>query len=128
VTPLPPDFLRAFPAAWVAGDADTLAAMLAPEAAMLTLTGLWAEGSKAIIAAMEAERGGVLARARLVTGRGTCHTPLPGMAILSQRLVVSGLTDSNGQDIGRQGAMLTATLLAGPDGWRAQAVTFAPVA
>lgn len=128
MTPLPPDFLRSLAAAWVAGDGQALSAMLAPEAAMLTLTGLWAEGQPAIVAAMEAERSGVLARARLVTGRGTTHNPLPGVAILSQRLVVSGLTDSDGQDIGRQGAMLTATLVAGPDGWRAQAVTFAPVA
>lgn len=128
MTEAPPDFLRAFAAAWVAGDGDRLAAMLAPGAAMLTLTGLWAEGPEAILAAMAAEKAGALARARLVTGRGTGHEPVAGVAILSQRLVVSGLTDGEGRDIGRQGAMLTATLVAGPEGWRAQSVTFAPVA
>lgn len=123
----PQDFARSFAAAWVAGDSDTLEAALTDEATMLTLTGLWCEGRAAILAAMRAERAGTLSRARLVGGRAACRDLAPGVAMVAQRMVVSGLSDAGGQDLGRIAAMLTATLTRGPQGWQAQAVTFAPV-
>lgn len=125
----PPDaFARALAGAWIAGDRVTLETLIAPEAEMLSLTGLWCEGRPAILAAMEDERAGTLARARLVSGRATCRAPAPGLNLISQRLVVSGLCDAEGREMPRLGAVLSATLVATPAGWQAVALTFAPVA
>lgn len=124
----PEGFGRAFAAAWVAGDAAALAALVDPQAAMLTLTGLWCEGAEAMAEAMAAERAGALARARLVTGRGDVRYPRPDVAVVVQRLVVSGVTGPDGAAAGRVGAVLTAVLApAGGGRWLAVSVTFAAV-
>ncbi|QYK43595.1 MAG: DUF4440 domain-containing protein [Paracoccaceae bacterium] len=112
----------------MAGDADLLAAVLATSAGMLTLSGQWCEGRDAIFAAMRAERRGALARARVVGGRATCRAPAEHLRIVAQRFVISGLCDAGGQEMPRQAAMLTATLLRGGNGWTAEQLAFAPVA
>ncbi|HMO72686.1 MAG TPA: DUF4440 domain-containing protein [Paracoccaceae bacterium] len=117
----PEGFGRAFAAAWVAGDGTALAALVDPQAVMLTLTGLWCEGAAAMTEAMEAERAGALARARLVTGRGEVRWPRPDLAVAVQRLVVSGVTGPDGATAGRVGAVVSAVLV------RAASVTFAAV-
>lgn len=124
MTMTPDDFPRIFAQLWSARDAKGLVAMLAEDADMLTLTGLWCEGRKDILATIEAELAGAFARSRLVTGKGKLRPLGPGAAVLHQRFVLSGLVDAEGRDMGRIGALLTATLVARADGWQAVALQF----
>ncbi|SEN28157.1 conserved hypothetical protein [Gemmobacter aquatilis] len=120
----PEEFPRAFAAGWIARDADALAALLSEDADMLSLTGAWVEGRKAILATLKAELSGLFSRARLVTGRSKLRPMGPGAAVLHQRFVLSGLVDEEGRDMGRIGALLIATLVARPEGWQAVALQF----
>ena len=123
----PDQFPRAFAAAFGSQDAQGIADMLAPDAGMLTLTGRWADGADQAKLLLCDEFAGPLARARLVTGRAGL-TPLgPGAAILHQRYVVTGATDAHGAEMPRIGAILTATLAATPEGWRALSLCLAPL-
>ncbi len=110
--PTPEDFPRRFAALWAARDAEALSELLAQDATMLTLTGLWCEGRKEILAALKAELSGAFARSRLVTGKTDLRPLGPGATLVHQRFVLSGLVDAEGRDAGRIGAMLTAVLLA----------------
>jgi uncharacterized protein (TIGR02246 family) len=123
----PDDFIRAFVAAWSARDADGLAALCAPDAEALTLTGLWCNGRHEIAAALRQELAGAFAQSRLVSGRLQLRPLGPGAAILSQRFVVTGLVDAAGQDVGRLGTVLTAVLIARAEGWFAAQMTFSVV-
>lgn len=125
MTGIPEDWARAFASAWGAGDGAALAALLAPEVAMLGLTGGWAEGRAAVLKMLAAERAGALARARLVTGRARLR-PLGAVVVLYQRFVLSGLVDAAGQDMARMSVHLTAVLMPGDTGWQAESLTFAP--
>lgn len=120
----PEDFARQFAILWSRRDAQGLAAMMAEDADMLCLTGIWAEGQKAILSALEAEFSGIFSRARLVTGRAKTRRIAADMAVLHQRFVLSGLVDAEGNDMGRIGALLVATLTASPQGWQAVALQF----
>lgn len=120
----PDEFARRFASLWSARDADGLAALAAEDADMLTLTGLWCEGRNAIAEALTAEMAGLFSRSRLVTGKAKLRPLGPGAAVLHQRFVLSGLVDAEGRDLGRIGALLTATLIAKADGWQAVALQF----
>lgn len=120
----PEDFARQFAILWSRRDAQGLAAMMTEDADMLTLTGVWAEGQKAIHAALDAEFAGIFSRARLVTGRAKARRITKDTAVLHQRFVLSGLVDAEGSDMGRIGALLVATLSATPAGWQAVALQF----
>jgi uncharacterized protein (TIGR02246 family) len=124
MTTTPDDFPRQFGVLWGARDAEGLAALMAEDADMLGLTGLWAEGRKDIIALLKAELSGAFARSRLVTGKCKLRPLGPGAAVLHQRFVLSGVVDDQGRDLGRIGALLTATLVARPGGWHAVALQF----
>ncbi|HSF63541.1 MAG TPA: nuclear transport factor 2 family protein [Paracoccaceae bacterium] len=124
MTTAPEDWARAFATAWGAADAAALTALMTPEAAMLGLTGGWAEGRGAVLKMLAAERAGVMARARLVTGRARLR-PLVGVTVLHQRFVLSGLVDATGQEMPRMTVHLTAVLVPGDAGWQADSLTFA---
>lgn len=121
----PAAFPRAFADAWSARDARAMAALFAPEADFLTLTGHWAEGRKAIAATLGAEMAGAFARAKLVTGRTKARELAPGVAQVMQRYVLSGILNPDGSDAGRIGAILSAVLVSGPAGWQVEAAQFA---
>lgn len=121
----PGEFARAFAAGFGARDAEALAALCAPDAEMLTLTGAWCEGRDQIGSVLAAELAGAFARARLVTGKGRLRPIAAGVELLHQRYVLSGLVDAAGNDAGRIGAMLSAVLLQGPAGWHATTLHFA---
>ncbi|WP_343082218.1 SgcJ/EcaC family oxidoreductase [Ostreiculturibacter nitratireducens] len=120
----PEGFARAFAEAWSARDAEAIAALFAPDGDFLTLTGAWAEGREAIARTLAAEFKGAFARTKLVTGRMKLRPLGPHAAVAMQRFVLSGLLDAQGRDVGRHGAVLTATLLAGKDGWLVAAASF----
>lgn len=124
MTATPEDFTRTFAALWGQRSAEGLAALAAEDAEMLTLTGAFCEGRKAIVETLSAEFAGTFARSRLVTGKGKLRPLGPGAAVLHQRFVLSGLIDDQGRDLGRLGALLTAMLVAKPDGWQAVALQF----
>ena len=120
----PDDFPRLFAAAFGAGDSGAIAAFLAEDAQVLTLTGASAEDALAAETALAAEFTGIFATARLVTGRQRLRLLGPGGAVLHQRYVVAGARDATGQEMPRFGAMLTVVLLARTDGWRAVSFSF----
>ncbi len=124
------DFLRAFALGWSNRDAAAIADLFAEDADFLTLTGLWAEGRVDIEAALAAEFSGACARARLVTGRVKVRGLAVGVTLVLQRFVLSGIRHANGRDAGRIGAVLAATLVAGPQlnrrGWYVASAQFAP--
>ncbi|MCE6951640.1 SgcJ/EcaC family oxidoreductase [Cereibacter sphaeroides] len=107
----PDEFPRRFAALWGVRDAEALADLVAEDGTMLTLTGLWCEGRKEILAALRAELAGAFARSRLVSGKTDVKPLGPGATLLHQRFVLSGLVDAEGRDAGRIGAILTAVLL-----------------
>ena len=120
----PDDFGKLFAGSFGRQDAAGLAAMLAEDADVLTLTGAVIEGAKAAEAAFGGEFAGIFSAARLVTGKLKMRALGPGGAVLTQRFVVSGARDEAGQDMPRFGAVLTAVIVARVDGWRAVSLTF----
>lgn len=128
MTASPENFIREFSTLWAARDAERLAALMSDDAEVLTLTGAWCEGRKAITTAFQAELSGTFARSRLVTGKNSLRPLGPGAAVLHQRFVLSGLVNETGQDVGRLGAILTAVLVARSDGWQAVTLHFTATA
>lgn len=122
--PAPDAFPRAFANAWSARDARTIAALFAEDADFLTLTGHWAEGRKAIAATLAGEMAGAFSRAKLVTGRTKQRQIAPGATQVMQRYVLSGIVNADGSDAGRVGAILSAVLVEGPQGWTVAAAQF----
>ncbi len=74
----PDDFPRRFAAAFGTGDSAAIAAFLAEDAQVLTLTGASAEDASAAESALAAEFTGIFASARLVTGRQSVRLLGPG--------------------------------------------------
>ncbi|MCU9847706.1 SgcJ/EcaC family oxidoreductase [Defluviimonas sp. WL0024] len=120
----PETFVRAFANAWAVRDAKAIAALFAEDADFLTLTGHWAEGRKAVEETLAGEMAGAFARAKLVTGRTKLRMVAPGVAQLMQRYVLSGILNADGSDAGRVGAILSAVLVEGPQGWTVAAAQF----
>ncbi|SPH18612.1 hypothetical protein DEA8626_02152 [Defluviimonas aquaemixtae] len=120
----PAAFPRAFANAWSAHDARAMAALFAEDADFLTLTGHWAEGQKAITETIAGELAGAFARAKLVTGRTKSRAISPGVALVMQRFVLSGILNADGSDAGRIGAVLSAVLTATDGGWIVSAAQF----
>jgi uncharacterized protein (TIGR02246 family) len=121
------EFPRAFAKAWGARDTAGIAALLAEDADMLSLTGGWAEGRRAVETLLRDEFSGMFSQSRLVTGKMRLRPLGPGAAVLQQRFVLSGLVDASGRDLGRTGAMLIAVLVARSGGWQAITVQFSAV-
>jgi uncharacterized protein (TIGR02246 family) len=121
------EFPRAFAKAWGARDTAGIVALLAEDADMLSLTGGWAEGRRAVETLLRDELSGMFSQSRLVTGKTRLRPLGPGAAVLQQRFVLSGLVDAAGRDLGRTGAMLIAVLVARSGGWQAITVQFSAV-
>jgi ketosteroid isomerase-like protein len=107
------DFARRFAAAFGAQDIEALAALIAADGTVLTLSGAWAEGTQTARVAFAAEASGLCARARLVTGKGDVLPLGPGFALVRQRYVVTGAIDETGAELPRFAAMLVAVLANG---------------
>ncbi len=122
--PSPDQLPRRFAAAWSARDAEQIAALFAEDADLLSLTGRWAEGRKAITETFAGELAGAFLRAKLVTGRVKLRDLAPGVAQVMQRFVLSGILNPDGSDAGRVGAILSAVLVEGPEGWTVAAAQF----
>ncbi len=118
------DFPRRFAQAFTAQDAAGLAALIAPEGTLQSLTGLWAESPEEIESAFAAEAAGIFARARLVTGKAQIRMLGPHHALLRQRYTVSGALDQSGADLPRFGAILVAVLEVGAADWFALNLSF----
>lgn len=117
-------FSRAFAAAFGAGDALAMAGLFAEDAALHSLTGQFLQGREEIAQGLAAEFGGLCRHARLVSGKAGLRTIGPGVAVLHQRFVVSGLKGEDGADLPRVAAMLTAVLTGQESGWQALTATF----
>ncbi|PPB81229.1 uncharacterized protein (TIGR02246 family) [Albidovulum inexpectatum] len=121
----PEDFARAFAAAWSRREPEEIADLFAPDADLLTLTGAWAEGRDQIAEILAQEMAGAFVRARMVTGRGKIRSLATGVVQIMQRYVLSGIVNEDGSDAGRVGAVLSAVLTEGEDGWRVVSAQFA---
>jgi len=115
----PEDLPKLFASAFGKGDGATIASWLAADADVVTLTGAVAEGAHEAQAIFDQEFAGLLAHAKLVTGKAKLRPLGPGAAILTQRYVVSGARDEAGTELPRIGCQLTAMLVATREGWRA---------
>jgi ketosteroid isomerase-like protein len=115
---------KLFAAAFSAQDAAALAGFLADDADVMTLTGAVAENAGDARRLFEAEFSGVFAGARLVSGKTRLRGLGASGAILHQRFVVIGARDAKGGEMPRFGAVLTAVLLEGSEGWRAVSLNF----
>ncbi len=120
----PDDLPRSFAAAWSARDAGMIASLFAEDADLLSLTGHWAEGRKAIAETFAGELAGAFLRAKLVTGRVKTRQLAPGVVQVMQRFVLSGILNPDGSDAGRVGAILAAVLVTGTEGWLIAAAQF----
>lgn len=120
----PEDFPRRFSTAFGAQDVAGLAALIAVDGCLQSLTGLWADTPDAVETTFAAEAAGIFARARLVTGKGQIRMLGPDTALLRQRFTVSGALDETGAELPRFGAMLVAVLASGPTGWQALSLSF----
>jgi ketosteroid isomerase-like protein len=125
--PAPEDFVPRFGAAYAARDAAAMARLCAEDAGGLSLTGGWADGRVELERLWAADFAGALAQSRLVTGKGRLQRLAGGVALAQQRFVLSGITDAEGRDAGRLGAMLSAVLTEGNLGWSAQSLILAPL-
>ena len=112
-------FPAAFAAAFVSRDAGAVAALFSDDADVMTLTGDWCEGRTAIEKAHRAAFQGMLARARLVTGRLRMRALGPFAAVFSQRFVVTALCGPDGRDAGHAPAVFSAALICTDSGWLA---------
>ncbi len=124
----PEDFAKDFAAAFGRQDAAGIAAMLARDADVLTLTGAMVIGATAAEEAFAAEFAGIFAAARLVTGKLRQRDLVPGVAVLTQRFVISGARDEGSSELPRFGAVLTAVIIMEADGWSAVSLTFSATA
>lgn len=118
------NFPRRFATAFTAQDERALAALIAAEGTLQSITGVWAESPEEIESAFAGEAAGIFARARLVTGRGQIRPLGPTTALLRQRYTVSGALDESGAELPRFGAMLVAVLEAAEPEWKALSLTF----
>lgn len=122
--PHPADLTRAFALAWGARDARALAALFAPDADFLSMTGAAAEGRAEIAEILAGELAGAFARARLVTGKTKLRPLGPHAAVVLQRFVLTGIVHPDGSDAGRIGALLAATMATGSEGWEIVSAQF----
>lgn len=120
----PEAYTRSFAQAWLAQDAAGLGALFAEDADFLSLTGAWAEGRGPVEKLVRGEWKGAFAKARLVTGRMKLRPLGPGVAVVHQRFVLSGLRNEDGSDAGRIATVLIATLARQPAGWVAVSAQF----
>ena len=120
----PEEFPRAFFQAFTVQSAPGIAALLVEDGQALTLSGQSAEGRDPTESAWAAEFAGLLAKARLVTGKTSVKPLGPGAAVVSQRYVVSGALQESGQELPRFPALLLATIIARPEGWAAVSMSF----
>lgn len=124
----PEDFPRAFATAFSTQDAPALAALMDPQADLVTPTGQHAEGREAITEALAAEFAGVFQTARLVKGKLKLRALGSQSALLAQRYVVTGARGEDGAELPRATLLLTATIAATPQGWQALAAQLSMLA
>lgn len=118
----PETFAKAFAAAFAARDAAALAAMMAEDAALVSLTGQWVEGRTSIRDTWAAEFAGTLRTARLFTGRQRIHPAGPAAVVL-QRFVLSGALHPDGREMARCAILLQGTLASAGEGWQAVCIS-----
>lgn len=119
------EFSRAFSRAFAGQEGSLLGPLLAEDVQGLTLSGQWAEGRAAMLAAWDAEFAGLFSQARLVTGRLTHKMLGPGALVLHQRFIVTGALAAADQPLPRFPAVLSAVLIARPEGWQAVTLSLA---
>ena len=124
----PETFARTFTTAFARQDAAALAALLAPEASTLTLSGQLCDSRAAAETALAAEFAVLLRLARLVSGKGDCARIGPEVALLRQRFVVTAAQAEDGRELPRFPALLTVVLRAETGRWQAINLIFAALA
>lgn len=122
--PAPDALTRVFAQAFSSRDTAALAALFAEDADFLSLTGIWAEGREAIERLLASELAGAFIRTKLVTGRVKSRRVGPNAVQVMQRFVLSGIQNADGSDAGRVGAILTALLVRGFEGWEIAGAQF----
>lgn len=114
----PEDFPRAFAAAWMARDAEALAALFAPDADFVNVAGLWWEDRGAIRAAHHRALTGYFAASRLVTGRTKVRALGPGLAAVHQRFLLTGQRLPDGTEGGRRTTVILFVIRDTGAGWQ----------
>ncbi|PWJ21969.1 YybH family protein [Jannaschia seohaensis] len=118
MVPAPQDFVPAFTAAWMARDGDALAALFAPDADFVNVTGIWWEDRPAIARAHSYALGSFFAETRLVPGRVKIRD-LGDVAVIHARMALTGQRAPDGNRAGARTTILSFVLHRTPEGWQA---------
>ena len=107
---------HAFRDAWMARDADALAALFAPDADFVNVTGLWWQNRAAIRDAHHYGLTTFFAKSTLRVGRIKVRT-LGQTALVHARLTLIGQTDTDGTQLDVRRTMMLFIMGNTPQGW-----------
>ncbi len=117
----PEEFGAAFVAAWMARDASALAGLFAEDADFVNVVGLWWHDRHAIEQAHRHGFDNFFARSRLIRGKARTRMLGPDVAVIHQRLILTGQTAPDGTPASRRTTILAAVLKREAKGWIAVA-------
>ncbi|TFL20095.1 YybH family protein [Jannaschia formosa] len=118
MVPAPQDFVPAFVAAWMARDGERLAALFAPDADFVNVTGIWWQDRPAIARAHAYALGSFFAETRLAPGRVRIRD-LGDVAVVHARMALTGQRAPDGSRAGARTTILSFVLHRTPGGWQA---------
>jgi uncharacterized protein (TIGR02246 family) len=113
----PEDLPEAFRAAWMARDADALAALFAEDADFVNVVGIWWEDREAIRRAHHYGLTRFFRESRLVVGRVKLRRIGEDAAVVHARLILAGQIGKDGDVAGRRQTVLTCVMARRGDGW-----------
>ena|SRR6056297_1957856 len=118
MVPVPQDFVPAFVAAWMARDGAALAALFAPDADFVNVTGIWWEHRSAIARAHSCALGSFFAETRLAPGRIKLRA-FGGTAVIHARMALTGQRAPDGSRAAARTTIFIFVLRRTPEGWQA---------
>ena len=115
--PAPDEMPRAFAAAWMARDADALAALFAEDADFVNVVGLWWEDRAAIRTAHHYGLTTFFRDSRLSVGRVKLRALGPDAAVVHARMILIGQRAPDGAEAGARHTILSFVMERGEAGW-----------
>ncbi len=113
----PEEMPGAFAAAWMARDADALAALFAEDADFVNVVGIWWEDRGAIRAAHHTGLTTFFRDSRLSPGRVKLRQVAPGAAVVQARMILTGQRAPDGTEAGPRHTILTFVMAERAEGW-----------
>ena len=112
----PGEMIGRFVEAWMARDADALAALFAPDADFVNVVGLWWHDRAAIRAAHDYGLRGMFAASTLRAGR-TSRRDLGDVCVLHARLHLSGQVTPDGRPAEARQTVISFVMARNDGGW-----------